>query len=217
MRFKATILFPENPAARTLFPRWRIAPATLLLLLLGGVRGPVVADPPRTVEHVDLERYMGLWYEIAALPNFFQRHCVRDTTADYALRGDGLVSVTNRCIDADDEVDAAEGVARLADQAGNARLEVSFVSLFGNQLFWGDYWIVGLGRDHDYALVGTPSRRWGWILAREPRPSPERIESWLEHFRAQGYDPKEFVLTRQSARGVSDTVPRPAGATPSDS
>jgi apolipoprotein D and lipocalin family protein len=160
--------------------------------------GSAFADPPRTVDSVDLERYMGLWYEIAALPNFFQRNCVRDTTAEYKLRSDGGVAVTNRCTNDDGAVDEAQGVARTADPATNAKLEVSFVSVLGKQLFWGDYWIVGLGADYDYALIGTPTRRWGWILARDPAPPRERIEFWLERFREQGYDPSEFVLTRQS-------------------
>lgn len=175
--------------------------ASISLFLFGVVTGSATAEPPRTVDHVDLERYMGRWYEIAALPNFFQRNCVRDTTADYSLRNDGTVEVANRCETEDGEVDEARGVARPADPANNAKLEVSFVNVFGKQLFWGDYWIIGLGADYDYALVGTPSRRWGWILAREPKPSRQRIESWLERLREQGYDPKAFVLTDQGPRG----------------
>jgi apolipoprotein D and lipocalin family protein len=146
---------------------------------------------------------MGRWYEIAALPNFFQRQCARDTTADYRLRSDGTVAVTNRCTKQDGTVDEARGVARTVDPATNSKLEVSFVSVFGKQLFWGDYWIIGLGADYDYALVGTPSRRWGWILARDPTPPQERIESWLARLREQGYAAKDFVLTSQSVRGVA--------------
>jgi apolipoprotein D and lipocalin family protein len=170
----------------------------LVALALALAGGPAAAEPPRTVDHVDLSRYMGRWYEIAALPNFFQRNCVGNTTADYALRGDGLVSVTNRCLVANGETDQAEGVARVADPATNAKLEVSFVSIFGRQLFWGDYWILDLGADYDYVLVGTPSRRWGWILARDPHPPRERIDAWLSRFQAQGYDAREFVLTDQT-------------------
>ena len=70
---------------------------SISLFLFGVITGSVFAEPPRTVDHVDLERYMGRWFEIAALPNYFQRHCVRDTTADYSLRDDGTIAVTNRC------------------------------------------------------------------------------------------------------------------------
>ena len=186
--------------------RIAIRRSRLLSLPLILVAGSVTAEPPRTVDSVDLERYMGRWYEIAALPNFFQRNCVRDTTADYGLRGDGTVEVVNRCETEDGEVDEARGVARPAGPASNAKLEVSFVNIFGKQLFWGDYWIIGLGEDYDHALVGTPSRRWGWILAREPRPSQQRIESWLERLREQGYDPKAFVRSDQSPRGIEGAV-----------
>ena len=166
-----------------------------LALLVGG---PVAAEPPRPVERVDLQRYMGRWYEIAAIPNFFQRHCARDTTADYAPRDDGLVSVTNSCVRASGEADQAHGVARVAEPATNARLEVSFVSLLGFRLFWGDYWVIGLGKDYEYALIGTPTRRWGWILARDPHPSDAQIQAWMAELKAQGYDPADFVRTPQS-------------------
>ncbi len=140
----------------------------------------------------------------AALPNSFQRHCASDTTADYRLRDDGIVALTDRCKTQNGEVDEARGVARSADPATNAKLEVSFVNVLGKQLFWGDYWIIGLGADYEYALVGTPSRRWGWILAREPRPSTQSIETWLERLRGQGYDPKAFVRTDKGPRIAKD-------------
>ena len=186
-------------------PNRTIANCTSIsLFLFGVITGSASAEPPHTVDHVDLERYMGRWFEIAALPNYFQRHCVRDTTADYSLRDDGTIAVTNRCETEDGEVDEARGLARPADPAANAKLEVSFVNVFGKQLFWGDYWIIGLGENYDYALVGTPSRRWGWILARVPKPSPQRIEVWFERLREQGYDPKAFVLSDQSLRETED-------------
>lgn len=177
----------------------------IAILLLGQAGVSAGAEPLRTVKNLDLERYMGRWYEIAALPNFFQRHCVLDTTADYGLNEDGTISVVNRCETEKGEVDEAIGVARQADTTADAKLEVSFVSLFGRQLFWGDYWVIGLGSDYDFALVGTPSRRWGWILAREPNPSQQRIASWLDSFAEQGYDPEDFVLSEQSARDTDDT------------
>ena len=178
--------------------RWgRVAHAVLLALLLVAAES-IAAEPPRPVQLVDLNRYMGLWYEIAAIPNFFQRHCARDTRAEYALREDGLVGVINRCVRASGEVDQAEGVARVADPATNAELEVSFVSLLGFRLFWGDYWVIGLGKDYEYALIGTPTRRWGWILARDPHPPEAQIQAWMAELKVQGYDPADFVRTPQS-------------------
>jgi apolipoprotein D and lipocalin family protein len=171
--------------------------ALVALALVAG--GSFAAGPPRPVERLDLQRYMGRWYEIAAIPNFFQRNCARDTTADYALRDDGLVGVTNRCVQASGEADEAEGVARVTDPPTNAKLEVSFVSLLGFRPFWGDYWVIGLGEGYEYALIGTPSRRWGWILARDPHPPEARIQAWLAELKGQGYDPAGFVRTPQGA------------------
>lgn len=173
------------------------AGCVMLVSLALVVGWSVAADPPRPVERVDLQRYLGRWYEIAAIPNFFQRHCARDTTADYALREDGLISVTNTCVQASGEADRAQGVARVVDPATKARLEVSFVSLLGFQLFWGDYWVIGLGEDYEYALIGTPTRRWGWILARDPNPPEVQVQAWLAELKGQGYDPSAFVRTPQ--------------------
>ena len=170
-------------------PRRSLISALPLVLFTG----LALAAPPVPVDRVDLSRYMGRWYEIALIPNFFQRRCVADTSAEYALREGGLVSVTNRCRTKSGDMDQAEGVARVVDPATNARLEVSFVSLLGLRLFWGDYWILGLGEDYDYALVGTPSRRYGWVLARDPEVSEEQLAAWLRALAEQGYDPKDFV------------------------
>jgi len=74
---------------------------------------------------------------------------------------------------------------------------VSFVSLLGWRPFWGDYWVIGLGEGYDYALVGTPSRRWGWMLARDPYPPEAQVQAWLAELKAQGYDPATFVRTPQ--------------------
>lgn len=171
-----------------------------LVWLVLAFGGEAEAEPPRPVDGIDLPRYMGRWYEIASIPNFFQRHCARDTTADYALGEDGVVRVTNRCVRGSGEVDQAQGTARVADPANNARLEVSFVSLLGIRLFWGDYWVIGLGKDYEYALIGTPSRRWGWILARDPQPPESLIQTWLSELKGQGYDPASFIRTPQGER-----------------
>lgn len=114
----------------------------LLTLLLFAYPGPASAGssevPLETVESVDLGRYAGTWREIARLPNRFQAQCVSDVTATYRLREDGMIDVLNRCREANGEYDQAHGVARVADPATRSKLEVSFVSLFGWQLFWGD-------------------------------------------------------------------------------
>lgn len=152
---------------------------------------------PSAVSYVDLKKYVGLWYEIAKIPNSFQRDCIRNTTASYELRPDGKIKVINRCIGSDGVVKEANGVARVVDTVKNSKLKVSFVSIFGIQLFWGDYWIIGLDKDYRYAVVGNPSRKHGWILNRTPELSKEDMEAANDILRSNGYDPKSFVLTEQ--------------------
>ena len=150
---------------------------------------------PETVAAVDLERYMGLWYEFARLPNDFQSQCVANTTAEYTLRDDGRVDVVNRC-ETDDGVDEAEGIARVVEGSANAKLEVSFVRILGFSLFWGDYWIIGLGDDYEFAVVGHPERKYGWLLVRDPVVSEELMDEMFFILESRGYRHDEFVLTR---------------------
>ncbi|PRQ02420.1 Outer membrane lipoprotein Blc precursor [Enhygromyxa salina] len=155
--------------------------------------GQEPAPPLETVDYVDLERYAGTWYEIANFPQRFQRGCTA-TTATYELRADGQVKVINRC--RKDSLDGrevtAKGRARVVDPSTNAKLEVSFF-----RPFWGDYWIIDLGPDYEYAVVGHPKREYLWILAREPTMEPEVYEGIVERLAAQGYDTARIVRTLQ--------------------
>jgi apolipoprotein D and lipocalin family protein len=152
---------------------------------------------PATTPFVDLRRYMGRWYEIARLPYFTQRRCVKDVQADYVLGEDGMVYVTNRCTHQDGSIGTAKGVARVVDRGSNARLEISFRTLYGVHVLWDDYWIIGVGADYEYALVGQPTRKRGWVLCREPNPDEARIQRWLEEFAGKGFPAQEFLRTRQ--------------------
>jgi apolipoprotein D and lipocalin family protein len=151
----------------------------------------------KTVPNVNLERYTGLWYEIAKIPNRFQRKCDRGTTAQYALREDGKIDVINRCFDKAGKVIEAKGIARIVDAESNARLKVSFVKIFGLSLFWGDYWIIGLGEDYDFAIIGTPGRKYGWILSRTPTLNQDKLNKIFDLLREQGYNPDDFEMTDQ--------------------
>lgn len=151
------------------------------------------AEPLPVVTHVDLARYLGEWYEIRKIPNRFQSQCAGNTTATYSLREDGRLNVVNRCRTHDGTWDQADGIARIVDPATNARLEVSFVRLFGWNLFWGDYWIIDLAADYSYVIVGHPQRRYGWILSRTPT-LPVNLDPRL---RELGYDPADFTTSPQ--------------------
>ncbi len=152
---------------------------------------------PVPVDYVDLAKYAGLWYEIAKIPNRFQKHCVSGTTAQYALRDDGRINVINSCIDEDGKIDLAEGLARIIDTKTNAKLEVSFFSILGWRPFWGDYWIIGLDEDYKWAIVGTPNRKYGWILSRSQQLDTETIEKLFQILKVQGYNLKDFVMSKQ--------------------
>ena len=148
--------------------------------------------PPDTVQRVDLTRYVGVWHEIARYPNRFQKEC-RVSTASYSIRDDGAITVVNRCsTDSGDK--EARGIARVVDPATNARLRVSFF-----RPFYGDYWILDLGTDYEYAVVGTPDRKYLWILCRTPMMDTRLYGKLLEKIRGQGFDPDRLLLTGKVA------------------
>ena len=176
-----------------------ILPAGFLCLVAGTAPAapepsPREPAPLRTVTHVDLERYAGTWYEIASYPQRFQQGCTA-TSAVYTLRADGMIQVVNRCNrdSLDGRETVARGRARVVDHESNAKLKVSFF-----WPFWGDYWIIDLGRDYEYAVVGHPSRRYLWILSRTPAMDAGVYAGILERLRAQGYDTSRLVRTLQA-------------------
>jgi apolipoprotein D and lipocalin family protein len=144
----------------------------------------------RTVERVDLDRYVGTWFEIANFPQRFQRGCTA-TTATYTKRPDGQLDVLNRCRQGSPEgpEKSALGRARVLDASG-AKLEVSFF-----RPFWGDYWIVDLGKEYEYAVVGHPGRDYLWILGRTPTMAPAVYDGIVARLAEQGYEVARLVRT----------------------
>jgi apolipoprotein D and lipocalin family protein len=152
------------------------------------------ANPPTTVAKVDLQRYLGTWYEIARYPNKFEKDCV-GVTATYTLKPNGKVRVENRARlkTLDGASKAAIGTAYVADTASGAKLKVSF---FGP--FYADYWIIGLGDAYDYAVVSDPSREYLWILSRTPTLPEATYATILANLKAQGFDTDKLYLTPQA-------------------
>jgi len=166
----------------------RITPLLVLGLSACAHSGP----PLRTVDRVDLHRYEGLWYEIASIPTSFQKGCVA-STATYTLEKGGDVEVVNRCRDKalDGPERTARGKAWSVDPS-NAKLEVQF--------FWpfsGDYWVIDLGENYEYAVVGHPSRDYLWILSRTPTVDGATYQAILGRIASQGYDVSRIVRTQQ--------------------
>lgn len=147
------------------------------------------------VTYVDLERYVGRWYEIAKIPNRFQKQCARGTSAEYSLDEDGRITVVNQCFKEDGTRDEAKGVAKVVDAATHAKLKVSFVSFLGWRPFWGDYWVIGLDEEYRWAVVGTPDRKYGWILARTPTLGAEALDKVFAIVEANGYTREAFKLS----------------------
>ncbi len=161
---------------------------------------PLMRAPLQVVAPVDLQRYAGLWHEQARLPNRFQKRCAGPATAEYMLQGDGRMQVRNRCILADGSFDEAVGVARVAPVAGQpgaGRLEVRFAPEWLGWLpaVWGDYWILKLDRDYQVALVGTPDRKYLWVLSRAPRLDDAALDAELDYARSLGFDVDKVELT----------------------
>lgn len=154
-------------------------------------------QPLKTVDYVDIKKYIGLWYEIAKIPNRFQSQCVKGTTAKYSLKDNGEIEVINLCIDEDSETDKTEGIARIVDKKSNAKLEVSFFSILGWRPIWGDYWIIGLDENYQWAIVGTPSRKYGWILSRTPKLDQSTLDKIFSILKDQSYNPKDFEISKQ--------------------
>jgi apolipoprotein D and lipocalin family protein len=171
-------------------------PILAAVLMAAGCASPPVnrvSDAPLSVVPlVDLERYLGRWYEIARLENQFEKNC-EGVTADYARREDGLISVVNTCREGSPTGPqrTSIGRARVVDEATNAKLKVSF---FGP--FWGDYWILDLDEDYTRSLVGEPSGRYLWILARTPSLSEEQKADALETLNSLGYDTSKLYFTK---------------------
>jgi apolipoprotein D and lipocalin family protein len=153
------------------------------------------AAPPITVPRVDLNRYLGTWYEIAAFPQRFERGCTA-TTATYSRRADGRIDVVNSCRlgSPNGKLKTAKGLARVLDAATNAKLKVSFF-----RPFWGNYWIIDLGPNYEYAVVGDPSRDYLWILARRPTLDDAIYQEITKRLQAQGYETARLVKTVQVA------------------
>jgi apolipoprotein D and lipocalin family protein len=151
--------------------------------------------PMQVVPSVDLSRYAGKWYEIARLPNRFQRACAGDTTASYTLRPDGKITVVNQCRKSDGNMKSARGTARLASaKEPNTKLKVSFF-----WPFYGNYWIIDLDPEYRWAVVGEPGRKYLWILSREPKLDEALYEQILDRAKKQGYDLAPLLKTKHTS------------------
>jgi apolipoprotein D and lipocalin family protein len=172
---------------------------SLIVAALISATSAVAAEeqPLRVVESVDLARYAGKWYEIARLPNKFQARCVGEVVARYSVRPDRRLDVINQCRESDGELVEARGIARKGSSKSDAILQVRFAPALLSFLpmVWGDYWIIGLGPDYTWAVVGEPGRQYLWILSRSPRMTESSYGQALEIAAGNGFDVSRVVKT----------------------
>ena len=154
--------------------------------------------PPLPLPSLDVAAYMGTWYQVAWIPNRFQKQCVSDTAATYRDRGDGTVEVLNRCKLADGKSDSVLGIARPpagvarieGGQLKPARLGVSFLPawLRWTGIGWGAYWVVERPADGRYVIVSEASREYLWVLARQPALTPADDAAIKARLQVLGFD-----------------------------
>ena len=143
------------------------------------------------VPSVELKRYLGKWYEIAHLPARFQEGC-SETTATYTLAEDGNIAVLNECRK-NGKLKQAKGKAKVVDKTTRAKLKVTFF-----WPFYGDYWIIKLGKDYDYAVVGTPNRKYLWILSRTPQMDNKLFSGLTDFAKSKGFELGNLIRTSQT-------------------
>ena len=158
-----------------------------------------MSDEVITVEHVELPRYLGTWYEIARKPMWAEDREARDVTATYELMDNGRVRVLNSCLNDEGEVEHSEGEALPLDTT-NAKLSVSFMP---KALRWvpftqGNYWIMRLEPGYNIALVGTPNRKYLWLLARDAQLDESTVRDWLHYAAEDGFDISDIIRPSQS-------------------
>ncbi|KAJ3677285.1 hypothetical protein LUZ60_003009 [Juncus effusus] len=149
---------------------------------------------------LDVNRYMGRWYEIACFPSLFQPKTGTNTRATYTLNPDGTIKVLNETF-TDGKRGFIQGTAYKVDESGDeAKLKVKFYVPPFLPIFpiTGDYWVLHLGDDYQYAVVGQPSRKYLWILSRTPIMEDEVYNELLEKAKEQGYDVSKLKKTPQS-------------------
>ncbi|MBJ7330593.1 MAG: lipocalin family protein [Solirubrobacteraceae bacterium] len=175
------------------------------LLFLAVLALPQAASAVEPVPRVEVNRYLGTWKQLAAIPQWFDVGCLRDTTATYSLNADGTVRVANKCAGPLGTTISITGRARIADPVTNAQLQVTFLNIGGPVYMGTNYVIVGLADDYSWAVVTDPDRTSAFVLSRtatQPQPVLDRIRGILT---ANGINTCRLRVTKQA--GGATTSP----------
>jgi apolipoprotein D and lipocalin family protein len=160
--------------------------------------------PLTSVRWLDLERFTGKWYELARYPNWFQHDYHSDVTAVYTLEGEAL-NMLHSWRGAEGHKRVLKGIARVVDPVTRAKFKVNFFKPYS-----GKYWVIDLGQEYEYSVIGEPERKYLWVFARQPVLEQRTYMTILENIRVSGYDPAYLRVTRHSLR----RAPPSAGAGP---
>jgi apolipoprotein D and lipocalin family protein len=175
-------------------------------------------DAPEPVDHLDVQRYMGTWYEISRIRHRFEPK-MAGTTVTYFLRNDGRIDILGRSRkkSLDGKLRTVKAVARTSDDSPG-KFEVSFM-----RPFWADHWVLDVGPNYEYAVVGHPSRDYLWILSREPTLARDVYDGILDRLEDQNFPierlertlqaPAESASRRKRRDAKANGAPKAAGKT----
>lgn len=171
----------------------------ILILMMTLIAACAQANYPtlETVDFVDVDRYLGKWYEIARFEQSFQKNCTA-VTAEYSKRKNGTIKVVNTCrkFSPKGKLKTAIGRARVVNKETNAKLKVQFFLRWLNIGFLsGNYWILALDEDYQYAMVGDPSRKYLWILNRSPKMDERTYLELVQKAETLGFDTSKLLKT----------------------
>lgn len=149
---------------------------------------------PKVVDNLEVDSFLGRWYEVASTQPSFQKDCIC-VTADYGVIDDKTLSVTNSCrkVSPEGTLDVVVGKAKTTRNA--AKLNVSFG---GFQLPFSNYWVVDLADDYRYAVISTPFRTPIWILSRTPDLAQDDMNGILERLHASWFNIGKLKMTQQN-------------------
>ena len=160
------------------------------------------SKPLAVVDKVELDRYLGVWYEIARKPMYFQNKCGSNVSATYTLNENGNVNVDNKCYSKDGKLNQSIGEAFVQNAPANSKLKVSFLP---SAIRWlplgrGDYWVLKIDDDYQTVLVGEPDRKYMWVLSRNAHPDEQVVGEYLDYAKSVGYDLSDVIKTKQTAK-----------------
>ncbi|WP_228256301.1 lipocalin family protein [Acinetobacter wuhouensis] len=152
------------------------------------------------VPKLELSQYLGLWYEVARKPMYFQKECKSDVTARYTVNEYGNVAVDNRCMTHDGKELRSLGEAFISNEPFNSKFKVSFIP---EAIRWlpvarGDYWVLKIDPQYQMALVGEPKRKYLWLLSRNPHPDEAQVTEFLRYAQSVGFSVKDLIRTKQN-------------------